>query len=198
MINGISDHRLEEIELRLVGCDHRPWGVSGLEGLDDEGRRTIMRRSRKAQKRAIKEAARVADVALIEGKKAGKWTKEELDEAGCGENGEPMIHGPTLSKHLVLFHKTDLVTDDTLEFVAQAPQDVEDLLREVKQLRIMCAKAKQERHDAVQELQGTKVAASRAEEKRRFHALRIFSGRSRPRTPRTCSVSRKHSAPSIA
>ncbi len=42
---------------------------------------------------------------------------------------------------------------------------IKDLLREIKQLRIMCTKLKEERHNAVQELQGTKVAASRAEEK---------------------------------
>lgn len=160
MINGIPDHRLEEIELRLIGADHRPWGLSGLDGLDDEGRRTIMRRSRKAQKKAIQKASRVADVALIE----GKWTEEELNEAGGGKGG-PMVHGPTLYKELVLFHRTEIATDDMLEFVANAPEDVEDLLREVKVLRMMCSKLKEERHDAVQELQGTKVAASRAEEK---------------------------------
>jgi len=157
MINGIPDHRIDEIELRLAGVDHRPWKVSHPSELDDEGRRTVT----KGSARAIKKANRI-------GLQVGAQTLEQsnvktpgMDAAHPGR----AFHPGSAMKAINLFHRTDNATDDMLDFIASAPEDVEELLREVKQLRIMATKYKEGRDAAVVELQGSKIAASRAEGK---------------------------------
>lgn len=163
MINGISVQRLEEIELRLVGADHRPWAMSPPASLDDEGRRSIMKGSQKAAKKACQKAAQVGREKIAEG--GDKWTKKDRDQIKEWEKDGPIAHGPTLRAELALFHRTHNATDDMLEFIVHAPEDVELLLREIRQMHIIATKAKEERDAAVQELQRTKIAASRAEEK---------------------------------
>jgi len=149
-INGIPIHRLEEIELRLVGADHRPWLMSIPGGVDDEGRRFIMKGSKKAYKRAIRKGYdKAADIAV-----AHNYKLEE-----------EMVHEPTMTAALAIFHRTENATDEMLDFVAHAPEDIEDLLREVTTLRSMLETYKEKSETAIKELTSSKVAASRAETK---------------------------------
>ena len=160
-INGIPIHRLEEIELRLAGADHRPWGLSGFNALDDNGHRTIMRRSGKAQKKAIKAASRSADVRLVEKRNRGEITNAEYESM----RDEGMVDAGVIDKSLTLFRRTDLATNEMMEFIEHAPEAVEDLLREGKHFHTWAEKLQTERDQAVKELVSSKVAASRAETK---------------------------------
>lgn len=161
-INTISDHILEDMELRLIGVDHRPWAMSPPASVDDEGRRMIMKGSQRASKKAFHAGVKAGAEALGKHVDEGTYTQEDLAASGFGDGA---VHGPTMQKALALFHRTDHATDEMLEFIVHAPEDIEKLIREIRQLRIMATKAKEERDSAVQELQGSKIAASRAEAK---------------------------------
>lgn len=155
MMNGLSQQRMDEISLRLLGADHRPWTLSPLTNLDDEGRRTVNKNSHRAVKKAFQAGAKSA----IRHKGAPAFGIDTTDE------NEILVDAHAIAKFLVLFHRTDHSTDDMMEFVAHAPEDIEDLVREVQQLRIMVDKLKTERDQAVKDLLGRRIAADRAEEK---------------------------------
>lgn len=151
-MKGLPLHRLEDIELRLAGVDHRPWVLSQPVAVDDEGRRFVSKGSRKAMKKAIQAGARQAE--LMTGKVRSETPSEEW-----------MCDRKTLEMSIALFHRTGNATDDMMEFIAHAPEDVEDLLREAKVMRIEREKLRTERDEAVKELTSTKVQLSRAESK---------------------------------
>ena len=159
MINGIPDHRLEEIELRLVGADHRPWEISLPQTVDDNGHRVVQKGSRKAMKRAVQAGARKGNEIR------GKGHRLNSPEDPPTDLDEPTIHIDTMRNYLTLFRRTEQSTDEMLEFVAHAPDDIEDLLREVKTLRTMLKTYKEKSEVAIKELASERIASSRAETK---------------------------------
>lgn len=66
---------------------------------------------------------------------------------------------------LALLYKTEHMPDESLQFVAHSPDDIEDLLREVGVLRIMASKLKEERDSALNDIASVRIARDRAEEK---------------------------------
>lgn len=153
MINGIPTERIDEMRMRLIGVDHRPWALSPLTNLDGEGRRMVIKASRKALKKAIVAGSRSAE--QITG---NIITRETPDD-------EVVFDRAAIQRSLTLFHRTDQATDDMLDFVAHAPEDVEELIREVDTLKMMVQKLKEERDQAVNDLLGRRIAADRAEAK---------------------------------
>lgn len=152
MINSIPVHRLEEIELRLVGADFRPWGMSPREVVDDRGYQMICKTSQRAMKKAIRKSAQVG------AQKLGVC----LDDVGPDD---PICDAKVMQRELTLFHRTHNTTQEMFEFVMHAPEDIELLLRENKLLLMIAQKATEERASAIGELQSSKIAASRAEER---------------------------------
>lgn len=154
-INGIPDHVLEDIELRLLGADHRPWMLSGPQGMDHAGRRMVLKGSKKAMKKATFKAHEAA-IAL------GATPAEDLD---INESAGLRLDSATATKELALFFAGESTTEEMLSFVAHAPHDVELLVSEVKTLKSILSLCKESKNKAVKELQAAKVAASRAEAK---------------------------------
>ena len=152
-MNGIPQQRLDQIQLRLIGVDHRPWRLSPEEALDDEDRRTVM----KGSKRAAKKAERKGFIAAAN-------RGEVYDDGKEGPTTDTVDLDAVLS-HLVLFKRTQEATDDMLDFVAHAPEDVDDLLKEVFCLRELTSKLKVERDSAVKEMLASRIEACEAEKK---------------------------------
>lgn len=122
---GMSQAELDQIELRLVGCDHRPWRMSSETARDTNGRRFVSKGSGKAIKKVIREAR------MFTGK-----PDPELLRGGVDPNDTPS--GWDANKFvttMALFTLTPNSTEDMANFVAHAPEDMEKLLNEVKWLR---------------------------------------------------------------
>lgn len=159
---GIARHRLDEIELRLLGADHRPWVLNRSEMRDENGRFLICKGSRKAAKKAIGGSlVWMGDRYEDREQKDYAATKDAI--AGL----DPLKNRPrdlathvdpaVLRKHLALFKLCDQATDDMAEFVAHAPEDMEELVNGVKFLQMRLEKAENEREDFKKEMLALRV-----------------------------------------
>jgi hypothetical protein len=147
---GISQAKLEAIELRLIGADKRPWAVSGFNNLDQEGRRFIHKGGKKALIQAQRSAVRTGSGATY----------------SDDPQGEPLAF-PTdqdIDRKLILLHRTANATDDMLDFIVKAPDDVEVLLREVRRLQEQVTKLDAAKRTAVADLLKKTSEATRANE----------------------------------
>lgn len=155
---GITQDRLDKIELRLVGADHRPWELNRRIH-DENGRSLICKASRKAGRKALE--------------KSLTWN-EEMPLAGDDErHGVHFEHGkqPNASdprvavQYLALFKMCSEATEDMADFVANAPQDIEDLLAEVKRLRSRLREVEQDRDEMKKEMLSARVERSSVADK---------------------------------
>ena len=127
---GISRNRLDAIELRLLGADHRPWGFS-------REWKAVAKTSRKATRNAIQHGI-----------------------VGPDKGEETMVDKRVLQRELVLFSLENDATNDMGEFVANSPQDIEDLIAGVKFLQLRLEKAEQEREEFRKEMLGLRIEAT--------------------------------------
>lgn len=157
---GITQTRLDEIELRLLGADHRPWAVSG-EHFDENGRPLIVKASKKAARKA-----EWASLAFDGDKKPDLDMKSRIANHTATTGAVLPLGAPThvdarsYVRHLALFRLCDEASTDMGHFVAHAPQDIEDLLGEVKRLRARLRDAEQERDEFKKEMLSLRVEKS--------------------------------------
>lgn len=124
--------------------------------MDTEGRRMVTKGARRAEKKAVRASHQTA---VERGAKAGhEIAPEDADN-------DLRFDRRTILNALVLFTRTNNATDDMLEFIAHAPEDVEALLSEVSCLRQMVAKLKEQKETAVKELLAKRIEASKAAER---------------------------------
>jgi hypothetical protein len=141
---GISRAELDAIELRLIGCDHRPWH-------HDPEWRIIAKGSKKATRKAYIGAMRQPDGRPYVGPKFA-----DGPEAGEKEH-EHVLSRRDLLEALTLFKQHDNSTNDMAAFVANAPDDVEALLNAVKFLQTSLEKARADRDEFKKEMLSLRI-----------------------------------------
>lgn len=149
---GMSQTAIDEIELRLLGADHRPW-VLDRNFYDINGRPLICKGSNKAHRKA--EWASLA------------WDKGDSKHQGlAGEGkGPDAVDRASYIKQVALFQLCDASSEDMGQFVANAPADIEALLAEVKRLRARYRDTEQERDEFKKEMLALRVEKASLQEK---------------------------------
>jgi|KBSSwiStaDraftv2_1062776.scaffolds.fasta_scaffold311735_4 hypothetical protein len=161
---GMSQARIDEIELRLLGADHRPWHLHR-QFTDESGRPIICKGSSKSWKKALNASQ------VFAGGQAAKDEHKQLVKDGLADRDMPDTGAPThfntadLRRGIALFKICQEATDEMGEFVAHAPQDVEDLLREVKFLRDRYRTCEKERDEFKKEMLSSRVEKATLHEK---------------------------------
>ena len=155
---GITRERLEQIELRLIGADHRPW-VLNRRMHDENGRALVCKGSRSASRKALNNSLSWRDDMPLS-------SDDEAQGVAHGHGKQPNAVDPRLIvQHLALFKMCSEATDDMAEFVANAPQDVEDLLEEVKRLRSKLRDVEKDRDDMKKDMLSAQVERTAVAEK---------------------------------
>jgi hypothetical protein len=155
---GVTKERLEQIELRLIGADHRPW-VLNRRVHDENGRALICKSSRSANRKAINASMKWEDGFGLHPDDAAQGVVPSIGP-------QPNAYDPrVLVQHLALFKMCSEATDDMAEFVANAPQDIEDLLEEVKRLRAKLRDVEKDRDDMKKEMLSAQVERTAVAEK---------------------------------
>ena len=145
---GLPRQRLDEIELRLLGADHRPWVLGVQESMRDaNGKALVMRYSNTATKKALN-ASLCTKNGIPTG---GIYHNKETEDFRKLEN-EEHVNPRVYRSELGIFQLCGQATDEMGDFVAHAPQDVEDLLNEVKFLRLRLEKSETQREEMKKEL----------------------------------------------
>lgn len=154
---GMAQHRLDAIELRLVGCDHRPWRFYD-SLLDGNGKPLVGKGSKKVFDRAANRARVTAN---------GEPVAKPFVVRGSEEQGVDDDYFDTgrVRSGVGLFQLVGDATNDMAEFVANAPQDVDDLLTEVKFLRMRLEKSTAEREEFRKEMLSLRVEAAALRDK---------------------------------
>ena len=155
---GITKERLEQIELRLIGADHRPWTLNRRMH-DENGRALICKGSRKAARKALNGALSWSDDMPL--------NDDDLNQGISHTHGKQAnaVDPRLMVQHLALFKMCSEATEDMAEFVANAPQDVEDLLEEVKRLRAKLREVEVDRDEMKKEMLSARVERTAVAEK---------------------------------
>lgn len=153
---GMPAARLDEIELRLLGADFRPWGFA--DATIGAGGPHIVKASQKAVNRAFQKSAVDKKGNHIGGM---VMTSGEFDPT----RNEPLINTHELVKIVGIFKLVGDATADMGRFVAHAPRDIEDLLNEVKMLRKRLRDAEMERDEFKKEMLSLRVEKTTINEK---------------------------------
>lgn len=133
---GMPQSRIDEIELRLVGADFRPWKLE--RGVRDENGRALVCKASKNQ---------------------------HAKAAWSSLSNDPKPNLFAYASSLSLFKLCGDATEDMGEFVAHAPDDIADLVEEVKRLRSRLRSAEQERDEMKKEMLSARVERSAYAEK---------------------------------
>lgn len=166
---GISQTQLDEIELRLAGADHRPWIVDR-QLFDEAGRPLICKGSRKSRTKAEWKSIAWDDSSPENPRRsesiANAAAMKGADPLNSSTPGQPpnVIDHRTYIKALALFKLCDEATPDMADFVANAPNDIETLLNEVKFLRHRYREAEKERDEFKKEMLSLRVERSKLQE----------------------------------
>lgn len=135
---GMSQTQLDEIELRLVGLDHRPWVLD--RSIRDENGRALVCKASKRTRESVR-------------------YRQDLSVATASETQRLPV------AQLALFKLCGDSTEDMGEFVAHAPEDMQLLLDEVKRLRKRGREAEVERDDLRKEALSLRVEKAALQEK---------------------------------
>jgi len=142
----MSQAALDAIELRLLGADHLPWGYQ-------QSYRYVGKCSNKSLKKAIQHSSCDANGRQIFRSEAPNRHETRADDDRDGVRFDVS----KVRAELELFRLAPDSTDEMGEFVAHAPADIEQLIGEVKFLRLQLGKARADRDEFKKEMLSLRI-----------------------------------------